>query len=291
MATEPTVNGASSAASGNLSAAERLQAKHEAEAAHHAMVEDAIDEEDIAHPPPSMLVGAEPQSAADPVETAQLSEKAAGKQKAREEDGLSSPEPDIKRTNGVPPLNTHSEEAFPALGGGTKAAAPASTSLAWGAKKPSSVHAGANGGVNGHGPLSSMTSSRASTPASGMVTPASANPSIAPQPRGLSMPHMAMPNRHSERIQFAPSQLLPKNKMKKPLQEVLRGINKKSKAKVEMKPGPNGVIIFEGTGPVDAARQALKDLAKEVGSPVGRPSLFQFFPLMSYSNTSKSQSH
>ena len=82
------------------------------------------------------------------------------------------------------------------------------------------------------------------------------------------MPHMALPGRHTERIQFAPSQLLPKDRMKKPLQEVLRGINKKSKAKVEMRPGANGVIIFEGTGPVDAARQALKDLAKEVGSTV-----------------------
>lgn len=87
------------------------------------------------------------------------------------------------------------------------------------------------------------------------------------------MPHMALPGRHTERIQFAPSQLLPKDKMKKPLQEVVRGINKKSKAKVEIKPGPNGVIIFEGIGPVDAARQALKDLAKEVGSTVCRPSI------------------
>ncbi len=273
MATEPTVNGASSAASGQSSAAERLKAKHEAEAAHHAMIEDVIDEEDIAHPPPSMLVGAESQSVPAPVEPAHImSEKAAGKQKAREEAIPSLPE--TQRSNGVASLDTHSEEAFPALGGGPKAAAPASTPLAWGAKKPSTVHTGANG-VNGHVPSSSINSSRASTPASGMPTPASVNPSIAPQPRGLSMPHMAMPNRHSERIQFAPSQLLPKNKLKKPLQEVLRGINNKSKAKVEMKAGPNGIIVFEGTGPVDAARQALKDLAKEVGSTVGRMSPFQ----------------
>lgn len=262
------MNGASSAASGNLSAAERLKAKHEAEAAHHAIIEDVVDEEDIAHPPPSMHVGKEPQSTTAPVESAQpMSEKAAGKQKASNESVLSST--GTTKANGVPPLNTHSEEAFPALGGGPKAATPASTPLAWGAKKPSSVHIGANG-ANGHAPSSSMFSSRASTPTSGMATPASMNPSIAPQPKGLSMPHMAMPNRHSERIQFAPSQLLPKNKMKKPLQEVLRGINKRSKANVEMKPGPNGIIIFEGVGPVDAARQALKDLAKEVGSIVGR---------------------
>ena len=79
---------------------------------------------------------------------------------------------------------------------------------------------------------------------------------------------MSMPGRHSERVQFAPSQLLPRKEMKKPLQDVLRDINKKSKAMVEMKPGPGGVIYFEGKGPVDAVRQALKDVAKEVGSKV-----------------------
>lgn len=265
MATEPIVNGGSSTAPENMSAAERLKAKHEADAAHHPMVEDVIDEEDIVHPPPSMQIAAEQKSMpAQAKATEPMSEKAAGKQKARED-----PVPSVvdTKSDGFPSLNTQSEEAFPALGGGPKAATPASTPMAWGARKPPSVHAGANG-INGHAPVSSMASSRASTPTSGMATPASANPTIAPQPRGLSMPQMAIPGRHSERIQFAPSQLLPRDKMKKPLQEVLRGINKKSKAKVEMKPGPNGVIIFEGTGPVDAARQALKDLAKEVGSTV-----------------------
>ena len=272
MTTEPTMNGASSTKSENLSAAERLKARHEAEAAHHTMIEDVVDEEDLAHPPPSMHTAPVTDTALPTfVPEKPLSEKAAGKQKAKEEPAPTQP---AVKTNGSQYLNTHSEEAFPALGGGPKASAPVSAPIAWGAKKPSSLHSGING-TNGHAPLSSMESSRASTPTSGMMTPASTNTSFAPQPRGLSMPHMAMPGRHTERIQFAPSQLLPKDKMKKPLQEVLRGINKRSKAKVEMKPGPNGVIIFEGTGPVDAVRQALKDLAKEVGSTVCLPSLLQ----------------
>ena len=255
---ESTANGGSSAPSDNMSAAERLKARHEADATHNPTVEEVIDEEDIVHPPPSLQAATKSEPAKP------MSEKAAGKQKAMEE-----PAPALPSTNanGFPSLNTYSEEAFPALGGGLKAPAPSSTPMAWGAKKPSSVHSGVNG-VNGHAPLSSMPSSRASTPTSGLATPASTNVSIASQPRGLQMPHMALPGRHTERIQFAPSQLLPKDRMKKPLQEVLRGINKKSKAKVEMRPGANGVIIFEGIGPVDAARQALKDLAKEVGSTV-----------------------
>ena len=89
------------------------------------------------------------------------------------------------------------------------------------------------------------------------------------QSRGSTIPqYISMPGRHTERIQFAPSQLLPRDQLRKPLQEVLRGINKRSKATVEMKPGPNNTIIFEGTGPVDATRQALRDVAREVGSKV-----------------------
>ena len=248
----------------SLTAAERLQQKHEADAAHRPMIEDVVDEEDIAHPPPSMHLAPESESTHKPVEpTRPKSEKAAGKQKAR--DGPAQI-PAKSKLNGVASFDAQDQEAFPALGSGPKAPAPVPAAMAWGAKKPSSLHAGANG-ANGNAALSSMSSSRASTPTSGLMTPASNNASRGPQSRGLSMPQqMPMPGRHSERIQFAPSQLLPRDQLKKPLQDVLRSINKGSKAKVEMKSGPNGNIIFEGTGPIDAARQALKDLAKEVGS-------------------------
>ncbi|CAD6590598.1 MAG: hypothetical protein ASARMPRED_004872 [Alectoria sarmentosa] len=264
MATEPTMNGGSSMESHSLTAAERLQQKHEADAAHRPMIEDVVDEEDFAHPPPSMHLPPILDSTHDQAEQTQpMSEKAAGKQKARDE----SPQiPSKSKPNGVASFDAQDQEAFPALGSGPKAPAPVPAAMAWGAQKPSSVHAGANG-TNGHAPLSNMSSSRASTPTSGLVTPASTNASRGSQTRGLSMPQqMPIPGRHSERIQFAPSQLLPRDQLKKPLHDVLRSINKSSKAKVEMKSGPNGNIIFEGTGPVDAARQALKDLAREVGS-------------------------
>lgn len=264
MAADPTTNGESSLNSQTLTAAERLQQKHEADAAHRPIVEDVVDEEDLAHPPPSMHLTPEPESMHDPLEQAQpMSEKAAGKQKSRDEPTQT---PMKSKPDGVASFDAQDQEAFPALGSGPKAPAPVPAAMAWGAKKPSSVHAGANG-TNGNAHLPSMSSSRASTPTSGLMTPASTNASRGPQPYGLSMPQqMPMPGRHSERIQFAPSQLLPREQLKKPLQDVLRGINKSSKAKVEMKSGPSGNIIFEGTGPVDATRQALKDLAREVGS-------------------------
>ncbi|KAL8648091.1 MAG: hypothetical protein Q9226_006144 [Calogaya cf. arnoldii] len=246
----------------DLSPAQRLQEKHVADAAHRPMVEDVVDEEDIAHPPPSMKAAAPARSA--PVEeTPQpLSEKAAGKQKVREE-------PIEPPSSANPPvvLDTKSEDAFPALGRGPKPAAPASVPIAWGARKPLGVANAVPNGINGQGPVSSTSSSRASTPMSGRITPASTNASLASHRRGPSNPqYIPIPGRHSERIQFAPSQLLPREQLKKPLLDVIRNINKKSKATVEMKSGPGGTIIFEGTGPVDAARQALRDVAKEVGS-------------------------
>ena len=269
MATEAPVNGGSSAASDHLSPAQKLQEKHAAEAAHRATIEDAIDEEDIIHPPPSMH--AAPEGAPAPIlvpAVDAMSDRAAGKQKASEEpNGLAT----SKKPDGNTALDMKSEESFPALGGGPKPQAQAPVARAWGAKKPGSVESAGPNGANGIGLSSSTTSSRASTPASDVLAPSSTTASVTSQTtRGLSMPqYMPIPGRHSERIQFAPSQLLPRDQLKKPLPDVLRAINKRSKATVEMKPGPNGAIIFEGTGPVDHARQALKEVAKEVGSKVG----------------------
>ncbi|KAL8759535.1 MAG: hypothetical protein Q9184_003581 [Pyrenodesmia sp. 2 TL-2023] len=265
MAAASTENGTSQDLQHNVSPAQRLQEKHAASVPRRPIVEDVADEEDLIHPPPSSLATPRPSSTSTEYAPPTMSEKAAGKQKAKEE-----PEEPLRPTATTPPavsLDTKSEDAFPALGGAPKPKYAAPVPTAWGARKPLAEAKAVPNGINGQGPMLSSASSRASTPASGKFTPTSINPSVASQPRGPSTPqHMPIPGRHSERIQFAPSQLLPRNQLKKPLQDVLRSINKGSKAKVEMKPGPNGTLIFEGTGPVDAARQALRDVAKEVGS-------------------------
>jgi len=79
---------------------------------------------------------------------------------------------------------------------------------------------------------------------------------------------MNLPGQHRERVQFAPSQLTPRTQLKKPVLDVLRDINKRSKARVEMSTGPGGMIVFEGTGPVEAVRNALKEVATQLGSKV-----------------------
>lgn len=267
MATASAVNGISQDTQQGVSPAQRLQEKHAADVPRGPILEEVIDEEDIIHPPPSGLVIPPASTFAAEVDPPPMSEKAAGKQKAKEEPSEST-QP-IAKTPPTANLDTKSEDAFPALGGGPKPQNTAPVAMAWGARKPLGTANAVPNGINGQGPMSSTISSRASTLASGKFTPASANPSTASQARGQSVPqYMPIPGRHSERIQFAPSQLLPRKDLKRPLQDVLRSINKSSKAKVEMKSGPNGSLIFEGTGPVDAARQALRDVAREVGSKV-----------------------
>lgn len=212
---------ASSATEG-LTPAQKLMQEHD----HHATVEEVVDEEDIAHPPPSA------KSTADEP----LSEKAAGKQKATD-----APAPK------KPSLNTSSEEAFPALGP-VKPRAQAPVAPTWG-KKPASVTSnGVNGGAASH------ATSGASTPAS------------LPIGRGPALPSMNIPGKHTERISFSPNQLTPRQQLKKPVNDIIRDINRRSKAKLEYKSGPGGTVIFESTGPVEAVRQTLKEIANEVGS-------------------------
>lgn len=232
---------ASSATEG-LTPAQQLMEQHD----HHVTVEDVPDEEDVAHPPPS--------ATATPAAEAPLSEKAAGKQKA--DDSTAAPK--------KPALNTASEEAFPALGS-VKPRAQAPAASTWG-KKPAAV---TTNGVNGN--TASNNTSRSSTPASGVGFGAPL-----PLGRGPALPSMNIPGKHSDRISFAPHQLTPRQQLKKPIADIIRDMNRRSKAKLEVKPGPGGSVVFQSTGPPDAVRETLKEIANEVGSKVSDASKSTF---------------
>ncbi|KAJ5460778.1 uncharacterized protein N7458_002330 [Penicillium daleae] len=131
----------------------------------------------------------------------------------------------------APAFDVQSEELFPALGSGPKPAAPAAAT--WGAKKPSAAAAVANG-----------------RPSQAMDVPRV----------------MSLPGKHMEQLRLAPSQMHPRGLLKKPIRDILRDISRRSKATVDMRGGPGGSIIFEGKGSVDAVRQALKEVAQQVGS-------------------------
>jgi hypothetical protein len=58
--------------------------------------------------------------------------------------------------------------------------------------------------------------------------------------------------------------------MKKPLVDVLKDINKKSKANVTVSTGNAGLMWFSAVGPQDACRQALKDVVEQIGAKVSQ---------------------
>jgi hypothetical protein len=244
-----------------MSAAERLMKQHaEKESGHQPTVEDAVDEEYTLHPPPSgaasLPISTEASRVATPSAEPTMSAKAAGKQPMRDKPQTAAPS--------KPTLDTQSEAAFPALGGPKTQPAAAAPSP-W-SKKPAAVGRAANGMSNGmaNGNTAPSTlSSGNSTPMSGLVTPSS----TAPSQRG-PVPQMSLPGRYSEQIQLHPSHMTPRSQLKKPVSDILRDINKRSKAHVEMKAGQGGLVVFEGTGPVEAVRVALKEVATQLCSKV-----------------------
>ncbi|KAI9376571.1 hypothetical protein BJX61DRAFT_254097 [Aspergillus egyptiacus] len=211
---EAIVNG------GIKSRAAMLEEQHARDEAHKVTVEDAVDEEDLLHPPASSSLVSGSTSVAP--------------SQAPTPPAANAPVNPPKAASAKPPtLDVQSEELFPALGSGPRPKAPAAS--AWGAKGSSAAAAPANG------------------------VPSGASPADVPR-------IMALPGKHMEQLRLAPSQMLQRGQLKKPLRDILRDISKRSKANVDMRGGPGGSIIFEGRGSVDAVRQALKQVAQQVGS-------------------------
>ncbi|OBT59759.1 hypothetical protein VE04_00201 [Pseudogymnoascus sp. 24MN13] len=237
----PVANGTST----ELSAAQKLMQKHEA---HNPTIEEIADEDDVnghgeAPKSTSVLEAINDTEEAVPTWAPTASAKAAGKQKATEQPA--------KEKAG---LDTRSHELFPELGGGKSQNAPSVASI-WSGKKPAIVSSTSTNGTNGSTPHEG-----GSAPTSGAATPTSA--STPPSGPG----NFSIPGRHSERISLAPNQLLPRNQMKRPLADVLKDINRKSKATVTVTTGNAGLLWFSAVGPQDACRQALKDVVEQIGA-------------------------
>jgi hypothetical protein len=79
---------------------------------------------------------------------------------------------------------------------------------------------------------------------------------------------MSIPGKYSERISLFPQEMKPRSQLNKPIPNILQDINRRSKANVTMLSGGTGAVHFDAKGPVEAVRQALKEVAKEVGSKV-----------------------
>lgn len=139
-------------------------------------------------------------------------------------------------------IDTKSHELFPELGG--PKSKNASVAPIWGAKNVASEKpngAGSNG------------VSRSSTPVSGI---------------GAATPAMSIPGRNVESVTLEPQFVMPRNQLKRPIPDILKDLNRKSRANVTMATAPNGRLKFEATGPQDVAQQALKDLVAQIGARV-----------------------
>lgn len=137
---------------------------------------------------------------------------------------------------------------FPALGAGGnggkgKSKEPAGPAI-WMAK----LNTGANT-PNG--------TSRASTPAS--------NAGIATPPTVAGPGSLNLPGRHTESIVLNPQDILPRGQLKRPIPDLVKDINRKSRANLAI--GYQGSRLkVEATGPQDHAQQALRDLINQIGT-------------------------
>ncbi|ERT01936.1 KH domain containing protein [Sporothrix schenckii 1099-18] len=227
----------STADSGNASsAAQRLLQEH---GSHHVTIETVPDEEDLKHDAVLRREAAEaassgPAPADAPASSwaATPSAKAAGKQKAPE------PTPASK-------LDTHSHELFPELGAPKKAAA--NVAPIWNAKT-----GGAANGANGSSqPLSNSSSA-----------PAAATS------RSTAPPTVNIPGRNVSSVTLEDHQLLPRGSLKRPIPDVIKDINRKSRANITMLPPTGNRRQFNATGPPEVAQQALRDLVQQIGAKV-----------------------
>ena len=228
------------------SSAEKLRQSHVGE--HQTTIEEVPDEEDLKHgeqPKSSSILESTQENAPAPGWVAPMSAKAAGKQKAAELPGKENKKP----------LDTQSEELFPGLGP-AKPKQPPNAAPVWNIKKPSS-----NGTANG------KPTNGTSTPTSGVNTPQSASQGHARDGPALTM--SALPGQVSRRMAMAQDEILPRAQLKKPLPDILKDLNKKSKANLTMQTGEKGIMWFNAVGPQAAADQAIRDVVAQIGLKVG----------------------
>lgn len=179
------------------------------------------------------------EASADPTWAPTMSAKAAGKQTATT----------------ATPLDTQSHEAFPELGDPKTTAPKNNYPPVW-----ASIKGVTNGSANGTS-WSANGTPRTSTPPSGAGTPT-----------GVPPP-MAIPGRNVETIMLPSSSILPREQLKRGIDDVMRDINRKSRATVTKVNGPAGQLKFEASGPRDKAQQALRDLVSQIGRKVSNSAL------------------
>lgn len=138
-------------------------------------------------------------------------------------------------------FDTQSHELFPELGAAKGKAA--NVAPIWGAKN------NASGKANGA--------------ESGTASPPASAPSVSSQ---RPTPSMFIPGRNVETVTLEPQYIIPRGQLKRPIPDIIKDINRKSRANITMTTSSNGRLKFDATGPQDVAQQALKDLVQQIGT-------------------------
>ncbi len=150
---------------------------------------------------------------------------------------------------GKPGLATDSHELFPELGG----AAPkptANIAPVWPAR--------ANAASRSGGPSPANGTPKASAPPSGTSTPV---------PPTLAAPSLSIPGQNIEYLLLEPDHVLPRAQLKRPLADITKDFNRKSRAQIKIVTQPDGILRVEATGPKgDVTTQALKDFVGLIGT-------------------------
>ncbi|RMZ88902.1 hypothetical protein DV736_g3866, partial [Chaetothyriales sp. CBS 134916] len=192
---------------------------------HHVTIEDAVDEDDIQHPPPAHPP---PTEATVPATNGTISAKAAGKQKATEKLGV---------------LDTQDEEAFPSLAPAPK---PALRTSGW----------GANSAVKS--PKPNGTSSRPAS--SGIQTPSSAPGAQTPvlASRGI----VNLPGRYRDSFDIDNRDIDKSKSMRKVLDDAKKKYNVVITSQSTSLPGRTA-FVAEGTKQ-QSVTEALMYISKEL---------------------------
>ncbi|KAI1843736.1 hypothetical protein JX265_001032 [Neoarthrinium moseri] len=158
------------------------------------------------------------------------------------------PDEDLAPKKSSTPVNY--EDAFPSLGANGngqkgKAKEPAGPSI-WMAKVPTAANT-----PNG--------TSRASTPASGTGPAVAGPPASGPK-------NVNIPGRHVESVVIESQYIMPRNQLKRPIPDLVKDINRKSRAVLSATFLSSGHLKVEAVGPQDKAQQAIRELVNVIGT-------------------------
>ncbi|KAL1857008.1 hypothetical protein VTK73DRAFT_8150 [Phialemonium thermophilum] len=221
------------AADNTASSAAELKLKH-AQNLHRTTIEEVPDEDLTPHRVP-----------------VDISKVVDAKQSPTEAGSTKPPSSQASQGPSIPPvrLDTQSHELFPELGG-PKPKASSGVAPIWSAKTST------NGRPNGS--IATNGTPRTSAPTSGVSTPTSSG--------RQGPPSLSIPGRNVETLYLEPQHVLPRQQLKRPLPDIIKDLNRRSRANIGMSTLGSGRLKFEATGPPDVAQQALKDLVQQIGT-------------------------